>query len=183
MMASPMCRRCQIRAETIEHIFWECPPAKDTWEQLHMVWASSDDNSDFIVWLKNTFESRSMALCRMTVCALWVLWTSRNKFIHGGENQIGVQIARWTALMGSRLKVNFDAAFNNHNKESCSGEANRVAYCLAQEGLKKRESTYLTNLVSPSAVEAVAEDRRWTEVVGEERWRRNEGAEESVLEF
>ncbi|KAG4212206.1 hypothetical protein ERO13_A02G149901v2 [Gossypium hirsutum] len=146
MMASPMCRRCQIRAETIEHIFWECPPAKDTWEQLHMVWASSDDNSDFIVWLKNTFESRSMALCRMTVCALWVLWTSRNKFIHEGENQIGVQIARfvqnflkelddlksaipkrricvdrWTALMGSRLKVNFDAAFNNHNKESCSG--------------------------------------------------------------
>ncbi|PPS04457.1 hypothetical protein GOBAR_AA16206 [Gossypium barbadense] len=120
--------------------------------------------------------------------------------------------------MGSRLKVNFDATFNNHNKESCSRlvirnskvealklglqlglraievegnsrtiirklqeekedrskisvyikdaqEANRVAHCLAQEGLKKRESTYLTNLISPGAVEAIAEDRRQMEVV------------------
>ncbi|KAK5832572.1 hypothetical protein PVK06_016374 [Gossypium arboreum] len=86
-----------------------------------------------------------MAMCRMAVCALWVIWTSRNKFIHEGKNQLGGQIAifvqnylneldglksfipkrricvdRWNAPVGSRLKVNFDAAFNNHNKESCS---------------------------------------------------------------
>ncbi|KAG8489751.1 hypothetical protein CXB51_017986 [Gossypium anomalum] len=267
-----------------------------------MAWASSDDNSDFTVWLKSTFETRSMALCRTTVWALWALWTSRNKFIHEGENQTGIQITsfvqiyleelddlksaiperricvdRWTAPMGSRLKVNFDAAFNNHNKESCSGlvirnskaevicckteinlntpsvfsaeavaclqalklglqlglreievegdsrtiiqklqeekedrfeismyikdaqylschfnlcvflftnrEADRVAYCLAQEGLKKRESIYLTNPVSPGAVEAMAEDRRRLEVVGEDRVKRIEGGRENVLEF
>ncbi|KAK5794836.1 hypothetical protein PVK06_036086 [Gossypium arboreum] len=280
MMASPMCRRCQTGAEKREHIFWECPPAKDTWEQLHMAWVISDDNSVFTDWLKNTFETKSMALCRTTVCALWALWIARNKFIHEGENKTGSQIAsfvqiylkelddlkssiherricvdRWSAPMGSRLKVNFGAAFNNHTKESYSGlvirnskaeviccktemnlnisfvffaeavaclqalklglqlglreievegdsrtiirklqekteerskisvEANRVAHCLAQEGLKKRESTYLKNLVSPGAVEAMAEDKRQMEVVVEVRGRRNEEVGESVLQF
>ncbi|KAK5818517.1 hypothetical protein PVK06_023458 [Gossypium arboreum] len=179
--------------------------------------------------------------------------------------------------MGSRLKVNFDTAFNNHTKESCSGvvicnskaeiiccktemnlnipsvfsteavaclqalklrlqlglreikvegdsrtiirklqektedrskisgyikdaqylccqfnlcvflftnrEANRVAHCLTQEGLKKRESTYLKNMVPLGVVEAMAEDRRRMEVVGEVWGRRDEEVGESFLQF
>ncbi|TYI17138.1 hypothetical protein ES332_A07G003500v1 [Gossypium tomentosum] len=111
-----------------------------------MAWARLDDNSVFTDWLKNTFETRPMAFYRMIVCALWVLWMDRNKFIYEGVNQTGSQIAsfvqaylkelddlksaipgrricvdRWSAPIGSRLKVNFDVAFNNHTKESCSG--------------------------------------------------------------
>lgn len=62
-------------------------------------------------------------------------------------------------------------------------ESNKVTHCLAQEGLKNRETTYLSNLVFSSATEAVAEYRRWTKAMSEDRGIIYERAEESVLEF
>ncbi|KAL1182504.1 hypothetical protein V6Z11_A02G121000 [Gossypium hirsutum] len=81
----------------------------------------------------------------MIACALWTIWTSRNRFIHEAEIKLGSQIAdfmsnylkeqdglntnlpvrqfhigRWVALNGLRLKINFDATFNKKRNESCS---------------------------------------------------------------
>ncbi|KAH1090353.1 hypothetical protein J1N35_017610 [Gossypium stocksii] len=176
-------------------------------------------------------------LARLIACALWAIWTSRNRFIHEGEIKSGSQIAdyvinlreldglntnlpvrqihtsRWVALNGLRVKINFDVVFNKHRKESCSGlvalnlglylelreveikgdscsvicklqeekedkseieafikdskhlslgfescvfcyiylESNKVTHLIATEGLKKRETTYLVNMVTSSA--------------------------------
>ncbi|XP_016681200.1 uncharacterized protein [Gossypium hirsutum] len=87
-----------------------------------------------------------MAKCRLIACAMWVIWTSRNKFIHEGEMKSGSQIAdfvinylkkldglnthslvrrihtnRWAAPNGLRVKLNFDVAFNRQRNNSCSG--------------------------------------------------------------
>lgn len=33
-----------------------------------------------------------MANCRMIACALWAIWTSRNRFIHEGKLKSGAQV-------------------------------------------------------------------------------------------
>ncbi|PPR91155.1 hypothetical protein GOBAR_AA29529 [Gossypium barbadense] len=187
MMASSMCPRCQTGAEMREHIFRECLPAKDTWKQLHMVWPL-EDNSDLTVWLKNTFESRSMALYRMAVCALWVIWMSQNKFIHEGD-QLSTTITKSRAQEEmsclQALKLGLQLRLREVEVEGDSRESNKVTHYLAQARLKKRETTYLSNLVfsATAEAEAVAKDRTWTEAMSEDRGRRYERAEESVLEF
>ncbi|PPS03436.1 hypothetical protein GOBAR_AA17223 [Gossypium barbadense] len=107
---------------------------------------------------------------------------------------------RCVAPEGTRLKINFDAAFKKHRRESRSGrsgggspstitrtspwvegsgnggrfsvgdsESNKVAHVIASEGLIKRETTYLEKRVPSGAVDALAEDWRWTESRGELR--------------
>ncbi|KAH1072462.1 hypothetical protein J1N35_024790 [Gossypium stocksii] len=90
-------------------------------------------------------------------------------------------VVRWVAPIGRRLKINFDAAYNKHRKESCSGEANKVAHIIALEGIKRRESAYLVNQVHSGAAEIVAEDRRRTECMKELRRQRADDEEENVL--
>ncbi|KAA3472099.1 reverse transcriptase [Gossypium australe] len=146
IMGSANCRRCQTEAETREHLFRDCPVAKDTWERLAIAWPNLAANMDFSEVLKKIFEANSLGICRKFVCALWGIWTARNKFLHEGKMQTGSQIVdffvkymreldgtkrflpessfhrnRWIAPSGSRLKINFDAAFNRQRKESCTG--------------------------------------------------------------
>ena len=154
-----------------------------------------------------------MALCRMIVCALWVLWMDRNKFIYEGVNQTGSQIAsfvqaylkelddlksaipgrricvdRWSAPIGSRLKVNFDAMFIFAAEEMSCLQALKLGLQLGWreievEGDSRRIIRKLTNMVPAGAVEAMTEDRRRMEVVGEVWGRRDEEVGESFLQF
>ncbi|TYJ06062.1 hypothetical protein E1A91_A12G207400v1, partial [Gossypium mustelinum] len=87
------CRRCQSGAKTSEHLFRNCSIAKETWERLNIVWPASEEHTNFTEWLKNFFESHSIVICRMFVCALWGIRTSRNRFIHEGEMRSGSQVA------------------------------------------------------------------------------------------
>ncbi|KAK5785674.1 hypothetical protein PVK06_040279 [Gossypium arboreum] len=62
--------------------------------------------------------------------------------------------------------------FTNEEGRKRQRESNKLAHLIASEGIKKRETTYLMNLVSSSAEEVVVDDRRWTEVMRETRgWR------------
>ncbi|PPS16861.1 hypothetical protein GOBAR_AA03713 [Gossypium barbadense] len=175
-MGSAICRRCHNGPESSEHVFKECPIAKETW-------------------------STTIA------CALWVLWNTRNRFIHKGDLKSGSQttafiknyireldglssslptmqvlISRWDAPTDPWVKINFDADFKKELKESCSGlvarnarqsmlgyfkgcerEANKVAHLIAKEGLQKKETTYLQNTLTSGVEEALNEDRRRVE--------------------
>ncbi|TYG88963.1 hypothetical protein ES288_A12G063000v1 [Gossypium darwinii] len=146
MRGSATCSRCQDGVEIREHVFHKCSVAKETWEYLNIKWILSEESTDFREWFKCIFESRSKAICRIFACTLWALWTSRNRFIHDGEIKTGAQIAifvenhikeldglkqnvpverfyvaSWVASEGTGIKINFNAAFNNRRKESCSG--------------------------------------------------------------
>ncbi|KAG8482855.1 hypothetical protein CXB51_024210 [Gossypium anomalum] len=191
-----------------EHLFRECPIAKEKWEKLGVTWPIIEENTNFKEWFKNIFESNYLAKCRMIACALWETWTSRNRFIHEGEIKLGSQIAdfvsnylkeldglnmnlparrfhmgRWVALNGLRLKINFDVTFNNRSNgvfqalnlwlylglreveiegDSRSRESNKFAHAIAKEGLQKRKTTYLLNMVTSGAEEAVVADQSWT---------------------
>ncbi|KAK5846015.1 hypothetical protein PVK06_002281 [Gossypium arboreum] len=86
-----------------------------------------------------------MAKYRLIACAMWVIWTSRNRFIYEGKMKLGTQIAdfvinylkdldglnthllvrridtdRWAYPKGFKVKINFDTAFNRQRNESCS---------------------------------------------------------------
>ncbi|KAA3463501.1 reverse transcriptase [Gossypium australe] len=145
IMGHVNCRRCQTEPDTREHLFRNCPVAKETWEKLGMRWSVSEKTTEFTAWVIDVFENNSLLVCRTFVCALWGIWTSRNKFIHEGENQSGGQIAdfttnylkeidgskqllpvrsthatRWKAPRETCMRINFDAAFNKQNREACS---------------------------------------------------------------
>ncbi|MBA0749853.1 hypothetical protein Gogos_003731, partial [Gossypium gossypioides] len=67
--------------------------------------------------------------CRKVFYALWVIWTARNKEAYLREiddidrHSPGqeIMVERWCPPDLDFIKINFDAAFNNHTKESCSG--------------------------------------------------------------
>ncbi|KAL1165652.1 hypothetical protein V6Z11_A06G142700 [Gossypium hirsutum] len=84
-MGSDIFRRCHNGPESSEHVFKECPIAKETWSTLGFNWLTQEDNSDFSDWLNNIFESFSFNQCRTIACALQVLWNIRNRFLHEGE--------------------------------------------------------------------------------------------------
>ncbi|KAH1097266.1 hypothetical protein J1N35_014187 [Gossypium stocksii] len=93
IMGTATCRRCQEEAKTMEHLFRNCAVVKETWERLDMGWVVSEENTDFIEWLKSFLGTHFLGMCRKFVCALWGIWTFRNKFIHEGERCSGAQIA------------------------------------------------------------------------------------------
>ncbi|KAA3474494.1 reverse transcriptase [Gossypium australe] len=145
-MGAVNCRRCNLEAETREHLFRDCPTTKETWETLDMVESAPDESMGYNDWVGNFFEYNSMSQCRKFVCALWGIWSFRNKLIHENETKTGAQIAefvsnylreldgvkqpipdrcasknRWEAPARTFWRINFNAAFNKQNSESCSG--------------------------------------------------------------
>ncbi|PPS02079.1 hypothetical protein GOBAR_AA18587 [Gossypium barbadense] len=99
-----------------------------------------------------------------------------NMYVH--ERRIPT--VRWATPIGSRVKINFDATFNRHKRELCSGpvvrnekaevifsstilnvnipDSNRVAHAIATKGIKMGVSTYLSNRVPPGAEAMAAEE-------------------------
>ncbi|KAA3489699.1 reverse transcriptase [Gossypium australe] len=67
IMGSSTCRRCQTEAKMMEHLFRNCPVAKETWERSDIVWPASEES-----------------MCKRFACALWRIWTFRNRFILEG---------------------------------------------------------------------------------------------------
>ncbi|KAH1106857.1 hypothetical protein J1N35_010625 [Gossypium stocksii] len=105
------------------------------------------------------------------------------KELDGLQKNVPVErlcVDRWVAPVGMRLKINFDAAFNNYRKESCSGKANMVAHVITSEGIVRREETYLENLVVSGTAGLMDEDRRSIESMRELRGQRI-GEEENTF--
>ncbi|TYG88947.1 hypothetical protein ES288_A12G061600v1 [Gossypium darwinii] len=94
-MASATCQRCQNGTETKEHVFRECSVAKETWEKLGFNWPTLGESTGFKDRLICIFELNSLNKCRVIACAMWVIWASRNRFIHEREEQSGTQMANF----------------------------------------------------------------------------------------
>lgn len=74
-------------------MFRDCPVAKEMWEKLNICWPSLVATSDFQEELINIFEYHFVPNCRLITCALWAIWTCRNRFLHEREMKSGSQVA------------------------------------------------------------------------------------------
>ncbi|KAA3464885.1 Ribonuclease H-like superfamily protein [Gossypium australe] len=99
LRGSAICRMCQIEAETREHLFKVCPVAKEIWEKLEIVWPILEENMEFPEMLCRFFAENSLGICRKFVCALWGIWTARNKFMHEWDMRTAEALACYQALV------------------------------------------------------------------------------------
>ncbi|KAA3454975.1 reverse transcriptase [Gossypium australe] len=76
------CRRCGEQAETINHLFRECPVIKEIWSELHLQIVLTEEDKDFKQWLIWVFEMLNTRSCRVFSCALWAIWGDRNSRVH-----------------------------------------------------------------------------------------------------
>jgi len=51
-------------------LFRECSTIKETWEKLNVTWPIADANTEFKEWIKNIFDSNSVAKCKLIACAM-----------------------------------------------------------------------------------------------------------------
>ncbi|KAA3489520.1 reverse transcriptase [Gossypium australe] len=99
--------------KTREHLFRDCPVAKETWERLDIVGPVSEENIEFTEWAK---YKQGLKIADFVTNYLMEL---------NGVKQIlpdrRIHTNRWVAPLGMSLRINFDAAFNRQRNESCSG--------------------------------------------------------------
>ncbi|KAA3467670.1 reverse transcriptase [Gossypium australe] len=68
------CPRCGERAETIDHLFRECPITVEVWLELLLQDVLIEGDKNFEQWLFWIFELLNTQKCRIFSCALWAIW-------------------------------------------------------------------------------------------------------------
>ncbi|KAA3477311.1 Ribonuclease H-like superfamily protein [Gossypium australe] len=79
LVSSTTCPRCSQNEETMEHVFRDCPLVHDIWARLGIGWTLDQNQFQFKDWIKGIFENQSNHKVRTVMCALWAVWTARNK--------------------------------------------------------------------------------------------------------
>ncbi|KAA3464775.1 reverse transcriptase [Gossypium australe] len=133
LVNNSLCPRCGDGEETLNHLFCECPVSIEVWRVLSDLDLTGFTNVEFSDWLTMVVVSLSLEKCRTFCIALWSIWGDRNSRIH--ENQIDqakrssdlfIAISKnwtdkWRHPPGSRIKINFDGAFDERSKVSAFG--------------------------------------------------------------
>ncbi|XP_040965868.1 uncharacterized protein [Gossypium hirsutum] len=168
------CLRCGQETEDSNHVFQQCPIAKEVWGQLNYSWVFNNSNLDLWSWLTWVFSKGTTEQCRGFSYGLWILWTSRNKFLYEGKistsrdisKQIksyilemeGIRNRELTSVTNTKssqrqqrenMAIFFDAAFDSQHNRSASG------LVVKEEGKIVAAKLILhENVASPFAAEA-----------------------------
>ncbi|KAA3468585.1 reverse transcriptase [Gossypium australe] len=143
---SSMCPRCGGAAETLNHLFGECPVSMEMWRALTNLNVLTITNIEFGEWLTMVLTSLSLTQGRIFSVALWAIWGDRNSCVHEKTSKTGQQIAsfmlrylkeldgvrketqktantkiEWSHPPGQEIKINFDGAFDKRSNFSASG--------------------------------------------------------------
>ncbi|KAK5826027.1 hypothetical protein PVK06_020932 [Gossypium arboreum] len=130
--------RCGVADENIDHIFRECPVAREVWISLNLEWVLTNLFLSHWEWFTWVFKNSSSIQCRVFCCSLWAIWTARNKALHEGKKSTGPEIVAcinkyikelegceiqdfttrhesigWCPPIDSIVKLNFNAAFDD----------------------------------------------------------------------
>jgi hypothetical protein len=85
---SPLCPVCELESETVAHVLWACPAAKDVWlESLKSIHKCSLTCANFgaiVDMLDDRLEEDQMQLFAVTARLLWL---RRNRWVFHGEFQ------------------------------------------------------------------------------------------------
>ncbi|KAK5844503.1 hypothetical protein PVK06_000643 [Gossypium arboreum] len=146
LVSNSVCPRCDIGAETMDHIFRKCPISVSVWSALEIPNILQDTDLEFIQWLIGILTRHSSSQSRLIGCALWAIWGDRNTRIHDKVSRSGQEIAafvknyikeldgvesrksknwkeveQWKHPPGQAAKINFDGAYDARLFQSASG--------------------------------------------------------------
>ena len=79
-----VCPMCQVEAESILHVFVNCPIAKRCWDLIRSATVSTVV-VDFSMWIARIFDMCSSKECAILVTVVWNIWNSRNAIIWNNE--------------------------------------------------------------------------------------------------
>ncbi|GMJ05563.1 hypothetical protein HRI_004225500 [Hibiscus trionum] len=144
---SPICPKCLLAPESIEHFARDCVFAKEVWNLANFTWPLSLNSESFFDWFCWVFTNNSGAKRIEFLIILWSIWYVRNKLVHEGINQKPIEVitfarsylrdlerasfvssvapvassAQWTPPSDPVVKVNVDTAFNSDSSLAVSG--------------------------------------------------------------
>ncbi|KAG8472557.1 hypothetical protein CXB51_034512 [Gossypium anomalum] len=132
--------------ESREHIFKDCAVKKDIWQWINCAWSIDLKRTRFIEWITWIFANNPTRQCRLIACAIWELWTDRNKWVHERKIKSGVALARfvkdyiteldglenalprptlrqnsWKLLVDPLVRINVDVTYGKLKNKSCLG--------------------------------------------------------------
>ncbi|KAA3477627.1 putative protein isoform X1 [Gossypium australe] len=81
-----ICLRRAGKVESRKHALRDCPVTKELWHQLNWNWPYS------VLYMELLYGNNSTIQCCLFVCALWEIWTERNKLVHEGQRKTGLAI-------------------------------------------------------------------------------------------
>lgn len=95
---------CEIclshREETLLHLFWECPFAKDCWGLFNLETVEQGSTTANILALKNQLNSQFFMVMIILLC--WTIWKSRNNLIF---NNIDVNLQNCKAILVKEIRL------------------------------------------------------------------------------
>ncbi|MBA0575740.1 hypothetical protein Golob_027637, partial [Gossypium lobatum] len=80
--ADAHCPRCYQEEEDSNHVFRGCPTTTEVWRLLKFSWILNNNLDSVWNWLTWVFSQWTNEQCRLFCCGLWIIWTSRNRFIY-----------------------------------------------------------------------------------------------------
>ncbi|PPD96453.1 hypothetical protein GOBAR_DD06516 [Gossypium barbadense] len=145
-MTEDRCLKCGQEAEDSNHVFQRCPIAKEVWSQLNFSWVFNNNNFDLWSWLTWVFSEGTNEQYRGFCYGLWIIWTSRNKFLYESKISTSWDISKQIKsyilelegirereltlvtstnssqrLQRENTTIFFDAAFDSKHNRSASG--------------------------------------------------------------
>lgn len=101
LVNNTICPQRRGKAETIDHIFRECPVSVEVWTTLSIQNILMDTNMDFLQWLTWVCYQYTPRQCSFFCCALWAIQGERNS--------------------SEFVKINFDGAYDGRHYQSTPG--------------------------------------------------------------
>ncbi|TYG70942.1 hypothetical protein ES288_D05G355000v1, partial [Gossypium darwinii] len=92
-VADARCPRCNLEEEDCNHNFRGCPTTKEVWKLTQLSWILNNTQDTLWNWLTWVFCRGSNEQCRLFCCGLWIIWTSRNKFVYENKQSTSRDIS------------------------------------------------------------------------------------------
>ncbi|XP_017609372.1 uncharacterized protein LOC108455303 [Gossypium arboreum] len=176
LVNNTLCPVCKREEETVSHIVRDCSFTRQVSRELGCSSSTCNRETNWNFWLASVFEHLTEEECTKRTILLWAIWHNRNKMYHEGckaqvHEAVGFINAYYAEIVhksevlksrneicnktlqpprGDRIKINFDAVFNNSQHKSVSGIIARN-----NDGKVMASCTYLgVNMADPTTTEA-----------------------------
>ncbi|XP_059450800.1 uncharacterized protein LOC132181566 [Corylus avellana] len=135
IVQEPSCPICGLANETVDHILWSCPSAKDVWTEcspkISKCASIVDDFSAIMAHLLERLDADQLQLMAATARQIWL---RRNSVVFGGELTDPSTIIRW-----AKDQVENWCTFSKRipKREVVSGSPSPAAWTKPPQGYMK----------------------------------------------